>query len=385
MTAARAVPWTTCAALKRLLSATLLVFVTLPAHAAGASPADTLSDADKACLGCHATEGMKTDLANGDALALHVRAEPFAKSVHRLIGCQGCHTQVKLPEHPGNVKPAASARAFTLAQSETCRSCHDRVFKTYEGSMHATRLREGNAAAPTCTGCHRPHEVTPASVQDGRKNACVTCHAGVTEMHLTWLPNAARHLEAIACSGCHAPDALRKVDLRFIDKRTGERLVDRDAAFDKRARKADANCDGLDAMELRTLVADMKRSGTDVALRGHIELRNGVDAHELPFKANAVRECISCHRDGMAQFQRVTVSAIDPDGRPVRYDAHGEVLSSALSVDALRGFYAIGGTRIKLLDAALGLALFAGLSVPALHLLIRRLLGRRNRENGDKK
>ena len=384
MTAAPA-PRSACAILRRFVCATLLVFVTWPAAAAAPNPADTLSDADKTCLGCHATEGLKKDLANGDALALHVRAEPFAKSVHKPIGCQGCHTQVKLPEHPGDVKTAASARAFTLAQTELCRSCHDRVFKTYEGSMHATRLREGSAAAPTCADCHRPHEVTPASVQDGPKNVCLTCHAGATEMHLTWLPNAARHLEAIACSGCHAPDALRKVDLRLIDKRTGERLVDRDAAFDKRARKADTNGDGLDAMELRTLVAEMNRGGTDVALRGHIELRNGVDAHELPFKANAVRECIACHREGMAQFQRVTVSAIDPDGRPLRYDAHGEVLSSVLSVDALRGFYAIGGTRIKLLDAMLGLALFAGVSVPALHLLIRRLLGRRNRKNGDER
>ena len=67
----------------------------------------------------------------------------------------------------------------------------------------------------------------------------------------------------------------------------------------------------------------------------------------------------------MAQFERVTVSAIGADERPLRYDAHPDVLTSPLSVDALRSFYAIGGTRIKLLDALLALALFAGISVPA--------------------
>jgi len=354
------------------------------AHAAAASPADALSDGDKACLGCHAMEGMKKELANGDTLTLHIRAEDFAKSVHKLIGCQGCHTQVQLPEHPAKTRTADSARAYTIAQAETCRSCHDRVYKTYEGSMHATRLREGNAAAPTCADCHRPHQVTAASVQDGPRNVCLTCHAGAVETHVKWLPNAARHLDAVACSGCHAPDALRKVDLRLQDNRTRERLVDRDGTFAKRARAADVNGNGLDAMELRALIADLNRDGADVALSGHIELRNGVDAHELPFKPAAVRDCTSCHREGMAQFKSVTVSVMGPDERPLRYDVHAEALHSALSVDALRGFYAIGGTRIRALDMLLGLAFVGGISVPVLHIALRRLLARR-RKNGESK
>jgi nitrate/TMAO reductase-like tetraheme cytochrome c subunit len=372
-------------AMQQLLTiAAALALIMFIAAAEAAAPADALSASDKACLGCHAAEGMTKALANGDALSLHIRADAFAKSVHKLIGCQACHTQVKLPEHPAQTRTADSARAYAIAQAESCRSCHDRVYKTYEGSMHAARLREGNTAAPTCADCHRPHEVTAASVQDGPRNVCLTCHAGAAETHLKWLPNAARHLDAIACSGCHAPDALRKVDLRLHDNRSNERLVDRAGTFEKRARAADANGNGLDAVELRTLIAGLNREGADIGLRGHIELRNGVDAHELPFKATAVRDCISCHREGMAQFKSVTVSALGPDERPLRYDVHGEALHSALSVDALRGFYAIGGTRIKALDVLLGFAFIGGISVPVLHIALRRLLARR-RKNGDGK
>jgi len=46
----------------------------------------------------------------------------------------------------------------------------------------------------------------------------------------------------------------------------------------------------------------------------------------------------------------VNVSVAGPDGRPVRYGASKEVLSSVISVDSVSGFYAIGATRIKILD-----------------------------------
>jgi hypothetical protein len=174
------------------LAAALLAIALVPrGHAATPDPADSLSDADKVCLGCHGAEGLKKELKNGDSLSLHVGAAGFAKSVHKPVGCQGCHTQVKLPEHPGDVKTPESAHAYKLAQTETCRSCHERVVKTYETSMHAAKLREGASVAPTCADCHRPHEVSPASVQDGPRNACLTCHAG-----------SGRHAHQVAAECC---------------------------------------------------------------------------------------------------------------------------------------------------------------------------------------
>ena len=67
----------------------------------------------------------------------------------------------------------------------------------------------------------------------------------------------------------------------------------------------------------------------------------------------------------------------------MRYDAHNNVLRSVYTVDALSGFYAIGGTRIKAFDILLALALIGGISVPVLHLLVRRIMKRHTNKNGD--
>jgi hypothetical protein len=79
----------------------------------------------------------------------------------------------------------------------------------------------------------------------------------------------------------------------------------------------------------------------------------------------------------------VTVSILDADGRPLRYDAHRGVLSSAITWEALRGFYAIGGTRLGQLDVLLALGLAGGIAVPALHLAARRWFGRRRHNQPD--
>jgi hypothetical protein len=109
-------------------------------------------------------------------------------------------------------------------------------------------------------------------------------------------------------------------------------------------------------------------------LRGRIELRNPVEAHQLAGKDKAIKDCASCHRQGAEPFQNVTVSILSADGSPLRYQAQKEVLSSALSVDSLREFYAVGGTRSILLDALLVLAVLAGLAVPIGHQILKRIV-----------
>ena len=370
-----------------LLVSAAVAAATLSAGVYAAAPESKppeLSDADKTCLGCHGGEGLKKELASGESLDLHIDAAGFANSVHRPIGCGGCHTQINLAEHPAKTRKVASARAFTLEQSENCRACHDRVFKSYELSVHAQRARDGNSIAPTCSTCHSPHAVVPPSVQESSNSTCLTCHAGIADVHAKWLPNAARHLEAVSCSVCHARVAMRKVDLRLVDTATGKRVVDTNGTLqlEKLARAADADGNGLDPAELRSLLRDVNRQIPKAMFVGHLEVRNGIEAHEVA-KTNASQNCARCHSDAAAPFQMVTVSAIGPNSQIERYDAHPNVLTSAETVDVLRGFYAIGGTRIKIFDVLLALGLLAGISVPALHILIRRLTRRNNKHPGE--
>ena len=121
-------------------------------------------------------------------------------------------------------------------------------------------------------------------------------------------------------------------------------------------------------------------------LRGRVELRTDVEAHRLAEKSRAIRACDNCHQYGAEPFRNVTVSVTGPDGRPVRYPAHKDVLGSALAVQSLPEFYAIGGTRSRILDALLVLVLLGGAGVPIGHMtlkwLFRKYRARRARSGG---
>ena len=54
-----------------------------------------------------------------------------------------------------------------------------------------------------------------------------------------------------------------------------------------------------------------------------------------------------------------------------------------LTWEALRGFYAVGSTRIRLLDAVLGVSLIGAIAVPGLHFALRHFARRRTRVEGD--
>jgi hypothetical protein len=186
------------------------------------------------------------------------------------------------------------------------------------------------------------------------------------------------HLESVSCAACHSPVAERRVDLQLYDN-LEQVPVGRNEGHNELQQRLidiDASDDGLDAVELWKLVRLSSNEGkaTDVTLRGRMEVTRGVDAHRLAPRAEAVRSCESCHEGNSAAFQNVTVSISNPDGQKQRFEADNKVLSSAISVDSVGGFYAPGGTRIKLLDGLLVLALVGGLAVPVGHITLGKIL-----------
>lgn len=345
-----------------------------------------LSEADNACLSCHSSEGLEKKLSNGETLSLHVPGVAFAKSVHRAIGCGGCHGDVGLKNHAATPSDIKSVRQYSIERAETCRQCHEDAFKQHEGSLHAARVREGNPLAPVCTGCHGSHSVSPKTAYE----TCVNCHAAALGAHRKWLPNAELHHEVVSCAACHAPAALRMIDLRLYDSVAKGWVSEKEGSplFEKLARSVDGDANGLDAVELRNLLREINRDAIAAprTLRGRVELRTGVEAHRLSDKAKAIKACDNCHQDGAEPFQNITVSITGPDGRPLRYRAQKEVLSSVLSVESLREFYTIGGTRNKFLDVLFVLALLSGVAVPVGHMTVkwlsRKYLARRDRPAG---
>ena len=379
------------------------------------------------CLTCHGRT-LSVSLDNGETRALSVDETALRQSVHLNHDCTNCHTEFSKDAH--EVQAVASTRERSILKAEVCqgchadkqdqyresihaslldsgnleapvctdchgshavgpkavyetiagvpcKTCHEDIFDAYVGSMHGeARRAQGHLEAPICADCHRAHEVGVASTGTRLKEACLACHTSAAESHQAWLPNTALHLEAISCPACHAPRAQRRIDLGLYDA-VAERPIsaqDGPPHLEERLRAAEA--DGLDAMDLWALVRDINRNGNaaETVLRGRMEVKTGIEAHQLAEKSQAVRNCDSCHRAGAEPFQSVTISVARADGRPVHYEADKEVLSSPVSVDSVAGFYAVGGTRIKILDILLVLAVFAGISVPIGHMTMRKLL-----------
>ncbi len=409
----------------------LLLLAAILPNLAGAA---ALSEQDKICLACHGSNGMQKKLADGDTLALHVNGGVFAASVHGGMGCTACHAAVDPKIHPGAGRKIDSARKYSVAQMSVCKTCHEDKFKQYEGSIHASLLREGNPIAPVCTDCHNPHAVKPksarlslkdvpcqkchgsifeayagsvhglarsqsdksnapicsdchrahdvsaASTSEQAKNACQGCHANVLRSHQDWLPNAETHLQVISCPACHSPNAKRRVDLRLFDSVSQQRVKEKEGVpqFETRAHSADEKGQGLNALALQSLLKQFNSDGAQgkTTLRGRLEVSDSAEIHQLRTKDKAISDCATCHSAGGNAFQSVTVSIVGPDGRPLRYDAQKEVLNTVVSVDSVRGFYAIGSTRIKLLDWLLILAVLSGLAVPVGHQTLRWLFRR---------
>ena len=404
----------------------VLSFTGLTARAAEGE----MSKESTACLSCHDKAGLVKTLESGEILSLNVSTKAYTESMHKKTDCEDCHSNLDSKTH-GKVKSAIkSKRAFTLGMRESCRDCHKKKATEYDDSVHAALIKAGNQKAPLCTDCHNPHTVrstkivapiaeTPcakcheaifkayskdvhgheriakgisaplcagchqahavkaASMGESVKDACLTCHKEAVNQHKDWLPNTVRHFEAISCPVCHAPDAKRRVNLRLYDSTAKRQVAEKTGVpkFEQRTDAADSKAMGLDERALWSLLKEFNQDGGDgkMLLRGRLEVSSGVEAHQLSEKSKAIKNCDTCHQQGAAAFESVTLTIAGPDGRPLRHGVQNEVLKSLTSMESVRGFYAIGSTRIKLLDYLLVLVFFGALSVPLVHMTVKRL------------
>jgi len=55
---------------------------------------------DEACLACHGQAGMKSEKGKD----ISIRPEKHAASVHGILACSDCHTQIKEFPHPAKIR-----------------------------------------------------------------------------------------------------------------------------------------------------------------------------------------------------------------------------------------------------------------------------------------
>ncbi len=361
------------------VAAAMAAFVLVLAWAGPAAAAEAkvaLPEAAKACVACHKPEFVAKLAADGKPLPQHTQVADLKKSVHAELECTDCHSDSDPARPAGTDRKAKEAREYTAAMSSNCRDCHKKEAKKNDTSIHTARLKDGVFQAPVCADCHSAHTVTR---KVAARDPCLGCHEKAQATHAKWLPNTRRHLEAVACAMCHAPAGKSMVVLALADRATKKPAIQGEGARDFAAffEKADTGEKGIDPVELRALLGLVNADSTlpPISLRGRMELVAPADEHGLADNSKARRDCASCHVAQADAFRRVSLAYIDEDGRNVRYPADKEVLTSIFSIDSVREFYVVGGTRIELLDLLLLLAVFGGISMPIGHQLVKRLVG----------
>lgn len=389
-----------------------------------------LAETELACLSCHDKPDIKKTLENGEVLSMRISTKAYIASAHNETSCEDCHSDLDAKTH-GKVKTdIKSRRDYTVERQDVCRDCHKAKYTQYDDSVHAALVKQGSNKAPLCSNCHNPHtqplvkqidpqavppcatcheaiykasshdvhgqervakgkaapicsdchhahDVKAASMGAGVKDACLSCHKDAEAQHRDWLPNAGRHFEAISCPACHSPDAKRRVNLRLYDGATNQQMAEKTGVpqFMRLVDAADSKDMGLDERALWSLLKELSQDGAGgkTVLRGRLEVGSGVEAHQISEKSKAIKDCNFCHQQGATPFQSVTLTMAGPDGRPLRTSVQSEVLSSLTAIESVRGFYAIGSTRIKLLDILLVMVVLGAACVPIGHMTIKRL------------
>jgi len=136
-----------------------------PAHA----KTPQASKPDEECLECHGEESLAPVKAGK---TLFVDPKKFSGSVHRRLGCTGCHADLA-GKHLPHGTPLAKVN---------CGTCHSTQQEQHARSLHGKAIARGDPLAPSCVDCHGSHDILP--VEDSRSAVaplkipfvCGKCH-----------------------------------------------------------------------------------------------------------------------------------------------------------------------------------------------------------------
>ncbi len=369
------------------------------------------------CLRCHSKD-IKMRFADGEEISLKVDRKVLIHSVHKNFRCSECHTGYSKNSHP--IHHYKSLADFRKAGDKICAKCHAIQYKQFLKSVHYAKRTAGDASAPGCIGCHGYHDVkyvsgnkalsvqicskchkNEASVLEESVHAktlscischgihavkaiaeadvdksCVRCHKNMEAIHAQWLHNppfqeatfVKLHFKKASCVACHT-GVDKHVMLSIVNREDGKAY----GLTKELVQKFDANNNGkLEEKELWDLMSTLKEK-QDVTLDGKITVVDRNAAHKVISKDLALRDCAACHSPA-ASF-KVTLK-----GQPVER----AVLNSFNIIPNMRDFYAIGLTKVKVLDIVFILAVLAGLGFVCGHIGLRIITTpiRRKRREG---
>jgi predicted CXXCH cytochrome family protein len=165
-----------------------------------------LSEQSENCLGCHNDPSSEMTLPDKGTMSVYVNPEEFAASVHgNKLNCTDCHTDISDYPHPEqNLK---NRRAYSLALYESCKRCHFANYtKTLEG-IHYRLLAKGDTRVPVCVDCHGAHNISKPDLPRVKiSQTCKTCHEKIFQTYIQSVHGAALtkgNPDVPACTDCH--------------------------------------------------------------------------------------------------------------------------------------------------------------------------------------
>ena len=164
----------------------------------------TAQNAADECLFCHA-DPIERAFPNGTTRTLRVQPGILDTSVHAAVACVDCHPGTTELPHPE--RKVESSRQLTVALSEQCRQCHFAEHQDTLESVHARAVARGDLTAPLCVDCHGGHDVQRAGEPRTRvAEMCGRCHSGAERTFASSVhgQDVARNIADVpTCTDCH--------------------------------------------------------------------------------------------------------------------------------------------------------------------------------------
>ena len=119
--------------------------------------------------------------------------------------CSDCHgSHLILPKND----PKSTVAHANVPN--TCKKCHDGIFRDFEQSSHGQQWKKGNVNGPVCVTCHATHGIASvdAVFRGGIAMGCMHCHEKEAPTYRDSFHGQATslgYLPAAKCSDCHTP------------------------------------------------------------------------------------------------------------------------------------------------------------------------------------
>jgi len=291
------------------------------------APTETVAEANDACLGCHSDPSLTLTLGDGTVRPLAVDPNHLARSVHGgELRCIECHPGMEEMPHPEKKFP--DTYALRAAMGEVCKTCHQTNAAHAKDGVHESLRAAGDRRAPTCVDCHGSHDVARPHMPRSRiSTTCARCHQAEYGKYAASVHGRAlieeRNQDVPTCTDCHRSHDIQDPRTREWQLQVPE-MCGRCHADPQLAARY-----GMSPNVLRTYLADFHGMTASLQKKQNGNGKGGAvtalctDCHGIhdiahpglpgsTTHANLTSSCTKCHPDATPEFPAAWLSHYDP-------------------------------------------------------------------------